>query len=391
MNNLNYLEQKNSGLNSSFYKVTLNKGKINIHLTRGRFDSHMTYALIGAFKEVVNRYPNRMPIIINFGIVEATDKLSYILVEAIIYYYKKNYSLNIKDVLLQVNFGIQSQGVSSSPLLLLSSKKKKEQFDIKFYSENYNNHYRVIVSKDASDKQINIAYTDICNFLKFKDVPTRYTEQIGEMVIELIENSVKHANTDCLIDIDVTSNHTKKNSPDIFYGINIVVLNFSDTLFHEKLQNRILNFIVTNNNSIPDRYKNLIDIYNYHKAKLINKEYSESDFWKIASFQHKISGRELSIDQMESGGRGLTKLIKSLQIKADSDSCYLLSGKDILYFDKDYLPKDDSEWIGFNDENNFKNVAPNLKLFSNSEPFYLPGSAFNLNIVVQKENSHETN
>lgn len=390
MNNLNYIGEKNIGVNSSFYKVTLIKGKINVRLTRGKFDSHMTYALIGAFKEVVKKYPNRMPIIINFGSVEATDKLSYILVEAIIYFYKKTYNLNIQNVGINVHFGIHSQGISSSPLLLLSSKKK-QLFDTKFYNENYRNHYRIVVSEDASDKQINIVYTDICNFLKIKDVPTKYTEQIGEMIIELIGNSVKHANTDCLIDIDVTSNHTKKDSSDIYYGINIVVLNFSATLFHEKLQDRILNFIKTNNNKIPDRYKDLIEIYNYHKTNLIDKEYVESDFWKIASFQHKISGRNLSVEQMESGGRGLTKLIKSLQIKADSDSCYLLSGKDVLYFDKDYLPKEDSEWIGFNDTNNFKNVAPNLKLFSNSEPFYLPGSAFNLNLVVQKENSHEKN
>ena len=64
-----------------------------------------------------------------------------------------------------------------------------------------------------------------------------------------------------------------------------------------------------------DRYKKLLEAYNYHK-QFFGSEYTEDDFFNIATFQNRISGNP---NKEEVGGTGLTYLIKSLQEKSDSD------------------------------------------------------------------------
>ena len=99
------------------------------------------------------------------------------------------------------------------------------------------------------------------------------------------------------------------------------------------------------NTVLEDRYKKVQEAYEYHK-KYFNDDYMKEDFFNIAAYQHKISGREKIV---ETGGTGLTKLISSLEKKADSHQCYVLSGNRGIFFKQDYLEYNDDRLIGFYD------------------------------------------
>lgn len=80
----------------------------------------------------------------------------------------------------------------------------------------------------------------------------------------------------------------------------------------------------------------------------------------------------------------MTTLIKSLQEKSDSDNCYLLSGKRIVYFQKELLQYDDAEWLGFNKEKDFLSNIPD-SIVAQECIVNFPGTAYNLNFILKRE------
>ena len=106
------------------------------------------------------------------------------------------------------------------------------------------------------------------------------------------------------------------------------------------------------------------------------------------SFQHKISSRK---DKFSTGGTGLTQLLRGLQDKSDAYECYMLSADRRYNFIKSILLHNEEEWIGFNDKFDFLNALPDRKFISKSNLF-LPGTAYNLNFVMKREeNNYGTN
>lgn len=52
--------------------------------------------------------------------------------------------------------------------------------------------------------------SDIDSFLKMFSVAKQYRDAITEVIIELAGNALEHTDTDCLIDLDVTTPYNKK-------------------------------------------------------------------------------------------------------------------------------------------------------------------------------------
>lgn len=366
-------------------KVRFQRGKVIFKSCRKIFDGYIIYDVIKFVNALHKKYGNqRVPIVFEFGKIDITDKLVYIIFECICYSLMKDYGHEVEVYFLPQS-DILTEGILSSPLQLLNNQKrdKHKAYMHKFRMEIYRNHFRRVI--EGQNKQ-NTNYAgnlmqEVRSFLKTFDIIDEYRNPIASVITELVGNAGEHAFSNCLLDIDVTSDYMKskdgRKEQGSFYGINIAILNFSDILLHEGIFQKL-----QTGNLGSDRYQDLSRAYNFHKEQF-SKEYGYEDFCNIAALQDKISGRE---DYDESGGTGLTKLIKTLQSKSDMDNCYVLSGKRCVIFKQEFLEYDKEEWLGFNLESDFFGCIPDKKVLSEC-PIMFPGTAYNLNFIMKREES----
>lgn len=324
------------------------------------------------------KYKNvNIPIILDLGNIEFKDKLTYIFLEIISYILINRYKMKV-TVQFQCEHNIFTEGIASSPLLLIDNIKKKntEKFLRKFTNELYKKHYRKVVVKPKKPDELSKLMDEVYFFIFHLGVEGKCAEELSEVVVELVGNASEHTDSECLIDIDVTDLYKKRDSNDLFLGINIAVINFSEKLFGDLVKRRILE---TNFQAI-ERYSLVYTAYQNHSASF-DSNYTENDFFNIASFQHKISGDP---EKTITGGTGLTKLISSLEKRSAAHECYLITGDRALLFFHEYLEYNSDRLIGFNKENDFVNVRPSDRVVAPS-CIYMPGTAYNLNFVMVKE------
>lgn len=371
----------------NYKKLFLSNGKSNKRLTIK--NKRLEYTFMGTefngevikdilqFVNVANSKFYKIPIFFNLGEIRFTDKLTYILFECICNYLIVQCKTKV-NVSFKVETSIYTLGIISSPVTLLAQKNESEKFIKAFNSEIYKLHYRKVI-KFEEYKDIYLLsklMTDIDSFLKSFNVIKQNRNAIAEVIVELVGNVFEHAETDCLIDLDVTENSfVKDDCEDLYYGINIAILNFSDKLLGSGIAEKIKAKEMLN-----ERHENLLFAYNLH-SKNFDSNYNENDFFNLASFQYKISGR---MSKEHTGGTGLKKLISRLEDYSDDYLCYVLSGDRIVFFEKDYLKYNEDNWIGFNDENDFLNNIPKKELLGRSITF-MPGTAYNLNFVMKME------
>lgn len=339
-------------------------------------NNNVTVIEISRICNFINQIINRhnlaaLPIDINLA-GPFQDKLSYVLLECIIYYMIVNNSCKLT---LQCNgkFNIFTEGLHHS---CLGYYNNKEEFENHFENDISVNHYRKVVKRDSKETEISTRVQDIESFLKNLGINSEYVAKVSNVIGELIDNAIEHGDSDCIVDIDVTNDYMK-NTPEgqgkSYYGLNIVVVNFSNNKFGESLGKKL-------------KCKDLLPQYDkVLAAKIIHQQsfdarYTESDFNAVASFQHRISGRE----NTATGGTGLTQLIKVLEEQSDYADCYVLYCDKVLVFKKDCMERDKDEWVGFNRVNSFMTAVPDEDCVGCSG-FYMPGMAYNLNFVIEKE------
>lgn len=352
------------------------KGKKIVYESSSTFFSSKTLKSILRFINSINErgYPSGMPVFFCFKKqVHFSDKLTYILFESICYQLIQ--SGHPVYVSLEPEYDIITHGFTSSPLWLLSTLKKgsQENFCDKFHHDFFKLHFRQVLQNDAKEEELSIMMDDIASFQKFFNIKEEDREKITEVLVELVGNAKEHSSGDCLIDFDISETYLKRNEDTKQYrGINIAILNFSPELLGTSIQQKLCNGY-----NLPERYDQVRQALEYHRP-FFSDHYMEEDFYNIATFQHRISGRNQNI----TGGTGLTKLIQSLEESSDAYSCYVLSGQRRLEFQKDYMMYKDGLWIGFNEQNNFLKDPPNSDLLQ-SNPIFLPGTAYNLNFVME--------
>lgn len=345
------------------------------------FDGNVIRDILYFINNLHRKYRNiNIPISFEFGTISFRDKLTYIIFESICYLLIKKYK-HIVYVRFDATYDILTEGIHSSPLLLLTNKeKKKEKINMQkflstYVSEIFKNHYRrVLCADEMKGEKLCIIMDEISYFLNYFNVIEQCIDEITEVIIELIGNVSEHTNSNCIIDIDVSTSYIKRNEEGNFYGINLNVLNFSHNLLGDLIKDRILN----SPNLDIDRYAIVKNAYDFHKNYFSNL-YTENDFFNIASFQHKISGNIL---KDSTGGTGLTKLICSLEKMSDAHHCYLITGGRTLWFHHQLLEYNDDNWIGFNHEKDFVNHLPEINVVCDNT-IYLPGSGYNLNFVMK--------
>lgn len=347
------------------------------YITSKKFDESALEEMLSVANEIQQKnYPRWMPIIIVLECECFEDKLTYILVECICNsLVEAGYNIQLKA---KPRTDIFTHGIASSPLGLLASGKRKhvEKFGEKFEKEIYGTHYRGILHHDDKITALSVLMGDIATFQIPSGIKEDDRDKLSDVIVELVGNSYEHAHADCLCDIDISTEYTKKgeSSQRRYHGINIAIVDFSSKLFGTDLKYKV------QNEELPMRYQEVSKALSVHK-KYFNAEYTEEDFYNIAAFQHKISGRR---DTSAAGGTGLTKLIQSLEEKSDAYMCYFQSGRRQLHFRHDYMHYNNQQWIGFNETNDFLNTPPNFNLFKRSR-INIPGTAYNLTFVMEVE------
>lgn len=328
----------------------------------------------------------KLPLVFKFGMLRLNDKISYILFEYICYYLIKFRKCKC-CVMIGFEDSILSYYAKSSPLFLLSYKnvlgsqanfeKISEDYIKEFENKLESHHIRKIIKKEDLGTNANSKFsTNVSLTLRFLNMADAQVDSICEVVSELIDNAGEHADADCLVDIDITPEHNKRDSEGSYYGVNIVVLNFSKELLGSHIE-RVLKTDASPN----EWYTKLKEAYSFHKD-FWNEVYTERDFYIMSAFQNKISTRS---EDYYTGGTGLTKLIAALEYQSDAYKCFVWTGNRTLAFWHPLLQLDDSDWVGFNDEKNFVQSPPNTGIFQKSK-IYFPGTAYNLSFVLKKEN-----
>lgn len=386
MKNIILLQKENHAIQR---KVTINSPFLFYNSHAERFDGYEVSRILRFANTVIAKYSaQKLPVLFQFGSICLVDKLSYIIFECICYELMNNYGHPVTLYWEPQNY-IRAQGIFSSPLKLLNTRDvdTKKRFLEKFKYDIYLNHFRKIISgnEKGDTNYLGILQQDIDVFLKSFFIVEEYRDQIAEVIVELVGNACEHANTECLLDIDITEDFVKTvgsiEQEGNYYGINIVILNFSDILLGDGIKGKI-----EGEEFSDGRYKNLQDALAYHK-KYFSDNYTYEDFCNISALQDKISGRKQYINV---GGTGLTKLIHSLQEKSDDDACYVLSGNRIVMFIKQFLNYDSNNWLGFNTSSNFLSAIPDSQVTEQCN-IYFPGTAYNLNFIMKREKENNGN
>lgn len=370
-------------VNNKVKLCKISNGGCDCTIKSNQFGAKEILDIISFVNGVHKKYKNvNVPLYFNFGTVEIIDKLSYVIFECLCYSLIKDYKHAVA-VSWKPENTIKTQGVFSSPLKILNEQKAKcsAKYLKKFEDEIYGFHFRRVISVESGDDNyVGELQQEVNAFLSTFYIREDYIDDIVQMIGEVVGNVYEHTGSKCLLDIDVTTDHKKEVEEELiegsYYGVNIVILNFSDVLLGDRLKKRIEERDLT----ADDRYIKLRDAYNYHSS-IFSEEYTMEDFCNIASLQHKISGNP---KKGKAGGRGLTTLIRSLQEKSDTDNCYVLSGNRIVLFQKEMLKYDEEEWLGFNVSKNFFSEPPNKGVINDCIVCF-PGTAYNLNFVLKRE------
>lgn len=357
-------------------KIKFQGKRIVYTLYSSIFTGDHIYEIIAVINYVKRVYKQKIPITFDLGTFEFYDKLVYIILETICYYMinVENYDLTLS---LNAKHTIWSEGIRYSPLL---SIKNRYEFNKNFQQNIYMQHFRQLVpSEEQREKQyLSKLMQDVQCFLRNNGIEEASCEQLAEVIVELVGNAGEHERSECLLDLDVTQTQYFKKEVEndaTYYGLNVVVMNYSPTLFHEPLKKKLETIKGLNN-----RYQFVQEAEQYHLSNLTNN-YFIDDFYTISSFQHKISGNQ---EKNDIGGTGLTRLLHSLEEKADSHLCYMLSGNRVFFFEKEFMLYDENNLIGFNANRNFISEIPEESLWMTIKTF-IPGVAYNLNFAIKKE------
>ena len=319
--------------------------------------------------------PFNPKICFQLGEVRFADKLTITVFECIMHSLINDCRYTVA-LYGSVRTTITTESINKSPLKYLWANRQYsiDEFLSSFAKDLKLDHYRTIILENAAeDSTLSKVMGDVRSVLSHRSIDIEYCDMLAEVLVELIGNATEHNATPCLIDVDITQVYAKRDSPGQYVGVNTSIASFTDVVFEEQLQAKL-----EGEEKYTERYETVRRAYANH-SKLFDENYSPNDFFRIAAFQDRVSGRH---DKSNTGGTGLTRLLKSLEELADSDICYLVSGRRALRFNKSLLDYDSDGWIGFNEERDFMNHPPNTNIFRDC-PFFFPGTGYNLTFICR--------
>ncbi|NFH89718.1 hypothetical protein FDA33_05790 [Clostridium botulinum] len=368
------------------YKININNGRIYIKFDEDIFTSTSLKHLTSNFKYILNYSNMNIDVILNLGVIKFADKITYLILESLIYYMITNTAYRFK-LFFEINrSNIHSIGFIETALVKSIDKNNiidKNKFLLLYEKTFYNNnnvYRRYLTNNMLVEKKEwpSIVASEIGTILTTICKDDEFVDSICEVTSELLCNVMSHTDGDCLIHIDNSDTIIKNNSLGKSYlSVNIAVINFSNF----RLYDLIKSYIKENRYEGEDPlYKKIYGTYRKHKD-FFNKEYNEDDFFLITAFQNHVTSRNLKSGV---GGTGLTKMIEEITNKTEKDYSYVLSGNNVLLFKNEFLKLSEGKFVGFNEENDYFNYRPSKKSIDKSK-LYIPGSIYNLLLIKEQE------
>lgn len=367
-------------------KVDICQKPIKIKLKEERFSSNSLVYLASRFKFLLNYKFMNFNIVIDFGNIEFSDKITYLIFDALLYDLFKHTNFNIQ-VLISINWeSIHHNGLVGTAFYrsrctytgLINKKEFIKNYECSIYLNDI--VYRRLLTNETlktSNECPSKVCSEVATILKQYSEEEEWIDGISEVVSELVCNVSSHTDGDCLVDIDISnevhSSNSCKNKP--YLSVNIAVINFSENRLFDLIKNNLKENKYENNDLL---YNRIYNAYEVHK-EFFNDIYKEDHFFLVTAFQNHVSSRAFKSGM---GGTGLTTLIEKIIDKTEKDYSYVLSGNNILFFRTNYLTLSNDKFIGFNKENDYFNFKPSEKVINNSK-MYMPGSIYNLLLIKE--------
>lgn len=359
------------------------KGEVCICCNSRHFDGSNFRALLSDIYYVIKVYGKACKkIVVAIPHFFPNDKMVYVLLESVFYTLLFVYGYEVDFLVQEYTYNINSVGFVDSALCRLA----KDGLDKNAFQKDFNNylarnHYRKVIVNNESDTAVSLMVTEIKTFLYRFHAREPFDKELAMMIGELVDNAFGHVQTSCLVDIDISDcdfEYKDDDSGKKYYSVNLCIINLGEKCIYDDIKDKILNEKYINSK----RYDMVKKAYYMHR-NFFNKLYNENKFFMISSFQDEISGRP---NETTTGGTGLPEMVKNLEEYAFDDYCYVLSGKEMLLFKKNYLNYTSQGWIGFNRENDFINHEPETEILLKSET-YVPGTGYNFMLVFEGEQS----
>lgn len=366
-------------------KANINNSDIYINFNEQVFTSSSLKHLVSNFKYLLKFKCININLILNFGEIKFADKITYLVLESLIYYMITNTKYTFKLIFIINKSDIHSLGFIETALVKSSTEGTIDRdLFLKLYEKSIyykNNVYRRYLTENMLKERNewpSIVCSEVATVLGeiFKD--EEFIDSLSEITSELLCNVMSHTNGDCLIHIDISDTIIKNDSSDkSFLSVNIAVINYSENRLFDLVKAYIKNEVYEYDDPL---YKKIYAAHKKH-SEFFNEKYTEDDFFLITTFQNHVTSRNL---KSGIGGTGLTKMIEEITNKTEKDYSYVLSGNNILFFKNEFLKLSEGKFVGFNEQNNYFNNIPSEKSIDKSK-LYIPGSLYNL-LLIKEQN-----
>ncbi|MGL5378961.1 hypothetical protein, partial [Clostridium sp.] len=218
-------------------KVNYRKKPIIIDINKSEFDSEVLVNFIGKIKYLFTYRLCKFTLLIRFKNLKFKDKITYLILDAIIYDLLKRSQFDINvEIKSQDNSNIHNSGFTGTALYRTMMECKYINKDVfiniyenKFYCDKTT--YRRVLSKEClkNIETPSIVGSEVATVLKGYSSDEEWIDALSEVASELVCNVRSHTEGDCLLDISLSNNI--ENIKDIenkkYIMVNIAVVNYS--------------------------------------------------------------------------------------------------------------------------------------------------------------------
>lgn len=243
-----------------------------------------------------------------------------------------------------------------------------------------NNCIRMTIKNDKNNKSmVSTIGGYIFDYLENLHVfDAEYIESVLRVSMETIDNSLSHTDSDCYFSMKFCSSLiNQEQEPKLM--LSIVIMNTDEKLIYSDLKYNYYK------KTLGSYSMDLMSSALQNHKKYFNELYDEDFFMMISAFQKGITTRKSSIN---SSGRGLTQIVKSIINKTEVDECYVYSGNRLLMLNDKYLNLDANGCVGFNDEKDYVKFPPNMNILRKFE-YYNCGTLYNLFLIYDRGEINE--
>ncbi|WP_288538365.1 hypothetical protein [uncultured Holdemanella sp.] len=376
-----YIDEKEVKKNGNFYKIKI-KGDSLGGQAMNDLAMSAKYIIYHEINEKI-RIEIEAKIISDLATIVVFEYIIYLLLK----YSNCSVYIRFRPSILKytqsfIDGSIVGDFINSNQSFILKRKDYIHNFESEAPYTNLHRYRKLIKNDKDVNKKINKVSTDAYNFLQNQLNDEAYIEDCVEVIGELCSNATEHTKEDCILTIEcgygLNEKEQKKNI------LSIVVSNVSENLFYQNILH------ANEQGKIKVEYLDKAkQNHGHHFGEIVSDEYSirydEEYFYMVSAFQKGVSSR---LDQSDTGGTGLLKIIYNILGKTDDNFCYILTSNKVLFLIEEFIQPKDKTFIGFNEENDYLSAIPAKKSLGKSYMSF-GGTIFSLNLISDKEKNDE--